>query len=202
MSRRIAMAVSGVVCAAALAGGAAVVPSALAASATPSPGSKPSPGQLTVSISGLPKHAAIALGGSPLTFVVTVRNETRQIERNITPVVAIDHCTCESTPVEMAPNGMLRELDNATGKWRPVFYDKVGGGMDYLGVIEQPPFTLKPGATARFTFRLWFAAKSRQLVKVHSGRTGILVSVVHIPLNWNKLRILASTETPVAVIVH
>jgi len=205
MSRRLVAAISGVVCAAALAA-AAAVPAALAAPGKPAlvkPAlGKPALGKLTVSISGLPKHPGIVPGGAPLTFVVIVRNGTRLMARNITPVVAIDHCSCVSTPVELAPNGTLREFDSAIRKWRPVFYDRVGTGLDYLLLVQQRPFSLAPGASARFTFRFWLAGRSRQLIKVHSGRTGILVSVVRVPVNLSRSPVLTSTETPVAVIVR
>ena len=196
MLRRFVTAVAGVVCAAAAAG-AAVAPASHAAPAAAGAG------KLTVTISGLPRHSVIALDGAPLRFVVTVRNGTRRVERNITPVVAIDHCNCTHTPVEMAPAGTLQELDRHSGKWHTVFYDRVGSGMDYLVVVQQRPFTLGPGRSASFVFRLSFASQKHQPVRVFpGGRSGILVSVVREPVNLSKFPVLARVDDPVAVSVR
>jgi len=196
MLRRVVTAVAGVACVAAAAGAAAAPASYAAPAASRA-------GKLTVTISGLHRHPVVALGGAPLTFVVTVRNGTRQVERNITPVVAIDHCGCTHTPVEMAPVGTLRELDRASGKWHTVFYDRVGTGMDYLTVVQQHPFTLGPGRSASFVFRLSFASQKHQPVRVFpGGRSGILVSVVREPVNLSKSPVLASVDDQVAVSVR
>lgn len=195
MLNRIAIAASGVVCGLALAG--AAVLTAPASHASPA-----TPGKLSVSISGLPRHPALALGGRSLTFVVTVRNGTRQVERGITPVVAMDHCSCVSTPVRMAPLGTLQELNRATGKWHTVTYDRIGGGMDYVMLYQVPPFTLAPGAAASFTFRVSLDRASAQPIKVHAGSMGLDASVVRIPINWNSQVVLASAEDSVAVLTR
>jgi hypothetical protein len=133
---------------------------------------------LTVSITGLPSRPALAPGGQALEFTVNIRNGTRRTYNDITPVVALEHCTCVSTAAQPAPKGTLQEYSLATGKWRTVSYDRVGTGMDYLNVIEQAPLTLRPGATLSFTFRVRLVAATRQPLAVHAGRTGLLVTVV------------------------
>jgi hypothetical protein len=156
-------------------------------------------GSVSVTVTGLPRHPALTLGGPAATFTVTVHNGTGQVQRSIAPVVAIDHCTCSHTPVEMGPAGLLQEF--TAGKWRTVQYDLEGTGMDYLAVVQQAPVTLAPGATDRFTYRLAFASTARQPLKLTAGETGILVQVVHEPINWNATYhgILARKDAGIAV---
>jgi hypothetical protein len=194
LKNRITTVVSGVVCGLALVSGAVALAPASHAS-TPA-----SAGKLTASISGLPRNPALVLGGSSLTFTVTVHNGTRQVERSITPVVAIDHCSCEHTPVEMAPLGTLQELSG--GKWHTVAYDRIAGGMDYVMVHQVPPFTLRPGASERFTFRVSLLRASAQPIKVYPGSTGIDISVVRLPINWHSQVVLASTNDNVKVLTR
>jgi hypothetical protein len=155
----------------------------------------PRMGSLSVTITGLPRHPALTLGGPAATFVVTVHNGTGQVQHAITPVVALDHCTCSSSPVEPAPAGTLQERDHWT--WRTVFYDTEGTGMDYLNIVQQPPFTLLPGASVSFTFRLAFKVQH----EARRGQSGILVSVVRVPVNLSHGNpILASDNVAVTVI--
>lgn len=149
-----------------------VVPAATPGSATSSRGG------LTVSITGLPSRPALAPGGSALVFTVNIRNETSRTYSDITPVVAVEHCTCVSTTAQPAPAGTLQEYSLAAGKWRTVSYDRVGSGMSYLNVIEQAPLTLHPGATLSFTFRVRLRVAAHQPAVVHAGQTGLLVTVV------------------------
>jgi hypothetical protein len=82
------------------------------------------------------------------------------------------------------PAGTLAELDPSTGKWHPVAYVTEGTGMDYLlaPTVQQPPFTLAPGATASFAFRLAFAPIADQRPSVvRTGLTSIDVTVVTVP---------------------
>jgi hypothetical protein len=157
-------------------------------------------GTLSVTISGLPRHPALTLGGPAVSFTVTIRNGTTKVQRNVAPVVAIDHCTCSHTPVELGPAGTLQEFDQATGKWRTVTYDLEGTGMDYLGIVQQSPVTLAPGASDNFKYRLAFASNTKQPLKLTAGQTGILASLVREPLNWNDGDlILASDDVQVSV---
>ncbi len=202
MSRRLAVAVSGSVCAAALAlaGCAASTTSspatsapatsvpAPAATATPTPTTSPrgpaatAPGYLTVTIGGLPSHPTLAFGGEPLQFTVTLRNATDHPYRDITPLVSIGHSTANTSPVEIGPQGTLAELDPATGIWRPVFYDQEGTGMDYImaNIVQQPALTLNPGASVTFTFKIAFSAGQGPLWRP-SGQTPIDVTVIQLP---------------------
>jgi len=133
---------------------------------------------LTVSITGMPSRPVLTPGGAALMFTVDIRNGTRHAYRDITPVVAIEHCTCVSTAMERAPAGTLQEYSLVTGKWRTVYYNTVGTGTDYLNVVEQAPLTLNPGATLSFSFRVRLDAAARQSHVVHAGQTGLLVTVV------------------------
>ena len=150
-----------------------VVPAATSDSATSSHSG------LTVSITGLPSRPALAPGASALVFTVNIRNQTSRTYSDITPVVAVEHCTCVSTTTaQPAPAGTLQEYSLATGKWRTVSYDRVGTGMSYLNVIQQAPLTLHPGATLSFTFRVRLRVAAHQPDVVHAGQTGLLVTVV------------------------
>lgn len=133
---------------------------------------------LIVTITGLPARPALTLGGPSLTFTVEVTNKTHRAFREITPVVAMEHCTCIDTAAQPAPKGVLQEYALVTGKWQTVSYDTMGIGLDYLNVVEQPPLTLNPGATLSFTFRVRLRTTAHQPLKVHAGQTGLLVTVV------------------------
>ncbi len=203
MSRRLAAAVSGSVCAAVvtLAGCSASAPSSPATSApatsapatssapaltTPAPGSpaatRTPSGYLTVTIGGLPRHPMLAFGGAALRFTVTLRNGTDLPYRDITPLVSIGHSTANTGPVARAPAGTLAELDPATGTWRPVVYDTEGTGMDYIlaNIVQQPAFTLGPGQSASFTFKVAFSAHQGPMW-LPAGQTPIDVTVIRLP---------------------
>lgn len=155
-----------------------------AATVVPAPTSAAisSQGALTVSITGLSSRPALAPGGPALEFTVDIKNATNRTYRDVTPVVAIERCTCVSTTRPPAPAGTLQEYSLATGQWRTVSYDRVGTGMAYLNVIEQALLTLRPGATLSFTFRVRLREAAHQPDAVHAGQTGLLVTVVrHLP---------------------
>ena len=220
MSYRLVLAVSGSVCAAliALSGCSAGTPRSPAATPTatarpsspvisstvtspaatgPPSAASPRAGSLTVNISGLPSHPALALGRAPLQFTVTVRNATARTYRDITPLVSIGHCTCNNSPAAPAPDGTLAEFDPVTGNWRSVFYDPEGTGMDYIlaNVIQQPAFTLDAGATASFTFRMGFSAQ--QGLSLHAGQTAIDVTVLQLPARtWIGNRPAGASQSP------
>jgi hypothetical protein len=210
MSRRLAIALEGSVCATilALAGCAASAPSPPATSTTPAtvtpsvsaaspaatttaPGSSPSAGApastgtgyLTVTISELASHPVLIVAGPPVQFTVTLRNGTTSTYRNITPLVSIGPCTCfSSEPVPVAPNGTLMEFDPATTGWRSVYYDKEGTGMDYIlgNIVQQPPIALHPGTSVSFTFRIALTGWQPR-PWLHAGQTPIDVTVVQLP---------------------
>jgi hypothetical protein len=168
------------------------------APATGSRSSKSERTGVTVTITGLPDHPALALGGAPLQFTVNISNGTSRKYDDVTPVVAMAHCTCSSSPVSLAPAGTLQEFSLITGKWRTVKYDTVGSGMDYLNVVEQAPVALNPGATVSFTFRVAFRAAAQQPDQAHAGQTGLLVTVVQHRSTGSK-PVLASVQVAVPV---
>jgi len=133
---------------------------------------------VTVSITGMPSQPALAPGGPSLEFTVDIKNGSHRAYHDITPVVAIDHCTCVSTAMQRAPKGALQEYTLVGGKWRTVYYNTIGTGTAYLNVVEQAPVTLNPGATLSFTFRVRLYGAARQAHAVHAGQTGLLVTVV------------------------
>ncbi len=170
--------------------GTAATGTAAAATATPGTivvvqGSKSRPSAtgrsgLTVTISGLPARLVLTPGGPSLEFTVNIKNGTRHAFSDITPVVAMEHCTCVSAAAQPAPAGILQEYVLATGKWRTVSYDRVGTGTAYLNVVEQVPVTLNPGATLSFTFRVRLRSTAHQPLAVHAGQTGLVVAGVRL----------------------
>ena len=167
----------------------------------PSPTAAPAPsgsGALTVSITGLPAQPSLSLGGAPLRFTVNVRNGTSSAYHNITPVVWLDQCSCNSSPVPGAPTGTLQEQDPTTGQWHSVFYDTLGGGMDYLNVTQQPAFSLPSGATAIFTFRVAFGPPQSGS-NFHNGQTAIAVTVETLP-SRTVIGLDPAAKAPVSVV--
>lgn len=156
---------------------------------------------LTVTITGLPARPALSPGGAPLEFTVEITNRTHRAFREVTPVVAVEHCTCINTADQPAPKGVLQEYLLAAEKWQTVSYDTMGIGLDYLNVVEQPPLTLNPGATLSFTFRVRLRTAAHQPLTVHAGETGLLVTVVrHSPGGTaTTASILAYTQIKVPV---
>jgi hypothetical protein len=161
---------------------------------TPSPSTSPTPGQspkparstpspsgsLTVSITGLSGTPALGYGAPPLQFGVYVDNGTARTYSGITFALSLAHCdTCYKSPAAMAPDGTMEEEDPATGQWQSVFYDREGSGMDYL-YVTRPGFSLSPGATASFTFRLAFDPLSEQ-PGAAAGATAIDVTLEALP---------------------
>ena len=221
MSGHIAVVVSGSVCAACLAlagcaagsstgpaatGPAATGPAAtgpaLSSPSTPAASSPARTGYLTVTISGLPSHPTLAFGGAPLEFTVTLRNATDQSYRDITPLVSIGHSTASTSPARMAPAGTLAELDRASGSWRPVVYDREGTGMDYImaDIVQQPAFTLGPGQSASFRFRIAFSAGQGPMW-LPKGQTPVNVTLIRVPARtWIGNRPAASV--PIATVTR
>jgi hypothetical protein len=154
---------------------------------------------LTVTITGLSGRPVLALGGAPLQFTVNIRNATKRKYRDVTPVVAIAHCTCISTPAGSAPVGTLQEFSLVTGKWRTLAYDTVGAGTDYLNVVQQSPLTLDPGGIASFTFRVEFGGSALQSHDVHAGQTGLVATVVQHPSGSTAGPTLATAQVGVSV---
>jgi hypothetical protein len=139
-------------------------------------------GALTATISGLPAAPVLAFGGQSAKFTVTLRNGSDSTYRDITPLLSIGHCSCNPSPVSLAPAGSLQELDPSTGNWHPVSYLKEGTGTDFLtGPVQQQPVTLAPGATASFTFRLALAPLSDQSSGERAGQTSVDVTVETVP---------------------
>lgn len=150
-----------------------------AAATAPSAGT----GKLTATISSVPAAPVLAFGGQPAKFTVTVRNGSGSTYRDITPLVSIGHCSCNTSPASPAPAGTLEELDPSTGSWRPVSYVTEGTGMDFLlaSPVQQSPVTLAPGATASFTFRVALDPLADQSPTERAGKTSVDVTLVTVP---------------------
>jgi hypothetical protein len=170
----------------------------VAPAATGSRSSKSAATGITVTVSGLPDQPTLAIGGSPLQFTVNITNGTSHSYDDVTPVIAMAHCTCSSSPIGRAPAGTLQEFSFVTGKWRTVDYNTVGSDKAYLNVVEQSPVELNPGSTVSFTFRVKFSAAARQPNQVHAGQAGLLVTVVQHHSSGSR-PVLASVQVAVPV---
>ena len=151
--------------------------------AAPSVAPSASTGVLTAAISGLPAAPVLTFGGQSAKFTVTLRNGSGSTYRDITPLVSIGHCSCNTSPASPAPAGTLQELNPSTGNWRPVSYVTEGTGMDYLlaSTVQQPPITLAPGATASFTFRVALDPLADQSPTERAGQTSVDITLVRMP---------------------
>jgi len=160
-----------------LAGCSGSVPSSSTAMTKP-PASAAPPAPIALSIIGLPARRYLVPGGRPLTFTVALRNTSRRAYRDITLVVSMGHCACTDTPLSLAPAGTVLERGPVRG-WHPVSYSREGSGTNFLRVVQQPGFTLRPGTRASFTFRVAF--KARQHPRLRAGASAIDISLVQLP---------------------
>jgi hypothetical protein len=182
----------------------ASTPAPVAATATATataPASTATPGKLTVTVGGgLTGDPTLDWGAQPTQFTVTLRNGSGSTYRNITPLLSIEHCTCNaSSPVSPPPAGTLEELDPETGQWSSVDYDMEGTGMDYQlsAAVQQQPVTLAPGEAETFTFRVAFSPLTGQSTKDSGhGQTGIDVSTIEMP---SRAEVVPMVSTPVSV---
>lgn len=137
------------------------------------------PAPIALSITRLPARRQLAPGGRALTFTVGLRNTSRRAYHDISLVISMGHCACTDTPLSLAPAGTLRERDPAGGMWHSVSYAREGGGTDFLRVVQQPGFTLRPDSRADFTYRVAF--KARQPNGLQAGASAIDISLVQLP---------------------
>ncbi len=148
-------------------------------SATPSLGNGANPAaatgtHLVVSLGGLSANV-LTIGGPAVQFTVTVTNPTGYTFRNIAPNVSVGHCTCSDGPVRVAPEGTL-QWRRPDGSWQALEYAGAGADPGYVNAVQVPGFTLAPGATASFTYRMAFPAT--QQGTYHNGQTSIDVTMV------------------------
>jgi hypothetical protein len=155
-------------------------------SAPPTPSATATAGQsgtVTAVISGLGAHPVLTPGGPALSFAVTVHNGTGNALKDIQPLVAMGHCSCESGGGSPMPPGTLQLLDPGTGHWQSIFYDTEGTGMDYSYVNQISGVGLAAGASETFDYRV--ALTNRPLPKgaqpVHDGSSIIDVIVQQLP---------------------
>jgi len=140
-------------------------------------------GTVTAVISGLGAHPVLTPGGPAISFAVTVHNGTGNALKDIQPLVAMGHCSCESGGGSPMPPGTLQLLDPGTGHWQSIFYDTEGTGMDYSYVNQISGVGLAAGASETFDYRV--ALTNRPLPKgaqpVHDGSSIIDVIVQQLP---------------------
>jgi len=155
-------------------------------SAPPTPSATTTAGQsgtVTAVISGLGAHPVLTPGGPAISFAVTVHNGTGNALKDIQPLVAMGHCSCESGGGSPMPPGTLQLLDPGTGHWQSIFYDTEGTGMDYSYVNQISGVGLAAGASETFDYRV--ALTNRPLPKgaqpVHDGSSIIDVIVQQLP---------------------
>lgn len=134
--------------------------------------------QLSVTITGPSRRMVMPLGGKEVDFAVTITNPTRHTFSKIKPLVYVGKCTCSENPVRLGPSGTMK-VKQPDGSWKPVEYSHPGGGMDYVGADQMPAFTLAPGATVSFTYRIGFSAT--QHVRYHDGDLEIGVLMLAMP---------------------
>jgi hypothetical protein len=141
----------------------------------------PPSGALTATITGLSATPVLRYGGPPVEFGVYVGNGTARTYSDITFALSLAHCyTCSTSPAKPAPSGTMQEEDSATGQWQSIFYDTEGTGMDWLQVT-MPGFSLSPGASVSFTFRIAFDPLSQQPENFGPGLTAIDVTLEALP---------------------
>jgi hypothetical protein len=150
-----------------------------------------------MTVTGLPSNPSLTLGGAPLEFTVTLRNNSTAPYVNIAPHIAMDHCSCSSYSVAMAPDGSL-ELRQPDGSWRSVQYIAIGGGEDFFHVKQLDGITLKPGASASFTYRLSLKTPTPP-THYSNGTSTIQIDVVTVP-QADFPGVIPPTKIPVDVI--
>ena len=150
-----------------------------------------------------------AVGGTSLTpggpavefveFTVSVTNNLASTVSAIAPVVSMSHCTCVTSPQPMMPPGTLQLWDAAAGTWKSVFYDREGGGMDYITRTPVPAFDLAAGQSVSFKFRVALSADPP--VPVHNGSGTVNVTIVHPANPGTAIGGLPAAQLPVTVTV-
>lgn len=134
--------------------------------------------ELSVIITGPTPTTIMTLGGPEADFTVAITNQTERTFSKIVPIVYAGHCTCSDAPVPEAPDGTMK-VQQPDGTWKAVFFDHAAGGADYLGPAGQmqtSAFTLAPGATASFSYRIGFNATQQR--PYHNGALNLEVAVV------------------------
>jgi hypothetical protein len=144
----------------------------------PPTSSKPLSGLLTIRITGLPAAPILAVGGPSIQFTVVITNGTAITYDDFTPIVSLAHCTCTQTPVPMAPDGTLA-VRQPDGTWMTVFFDREGGGTDFLRINQVGAVTLHSGASISFTYRM--SLNASQVATVTNGETSLDVTLVNLP---------------------
>jgi hypothetical protein len=90
----------------------------------------PEPGRISVTLSGIPS-GTVTPGAAPTEVDVTLCNNSAVSYPKVGVVLALEHCSCTTSPTAM-PKGTVERFDPATGGWIPVDYPVMGTGMDYV----------------------------------------------------------------------
>jgi hypothetical protein len=102
-----------------------------------------------------------------------------------------------STPAAGRP---ARAASRGTASPHSVFYDTMGSGTDYLNVTQQPGFSLPPGATAIFTFRVALDPPQSGFT-FRNGQTAIDVTVETLP-SRTVIGLDPAAKAPVSVVTR
>lgn len=92
--------------------------------------SVPEADQVAVQVGGIASGAVTP--SEPTEIDVTVCNDSPVAYPHVGLVVALEHCSCATNPLQI-PSGTVEYLDAATGNWIALQHPVQGGGMDYLG---------------------------------------------------------------------
>jgi hypothetical protein len=90
----------------------------------------PEVGRIAVALSGI-TSGAVKPGAAPTEVDVTLCNNSAVAYPEVGVVLALERCTCATTPIGI-PRGTVERFDSATNGWIQLEHPAMGTGMDYL----------------------------------------------------------------------
>lgn len=110
----------------------------------------PEADQVSVQVTGIASGAVTP--SEPAEIDVTVCNDSPVAYPHVGLVVALEHCSCASNPLQI-PSGTVEYLDAGTSSWVALQHPVEGGGMDYLGQFTNVQ-DLPKGASFTIRYRI------------------------------------------------